>query len=311
MAPSSLPGPGWYADPWWVAPLRWWDGSGWTPATTGPATPGPAAGGPGPPRGGRPGWLVPMVGIVAVTLLLATGIVVAGSCVASDEGRCAPECSADRGTEQCADYVLLDDVEWGRGPDGRIVVPYRVDVDVPDGSLVTGEQLVEATAAAAAAWEAALPGLDLVDRGRASGEAGDADGVSVIGFAYAPDAVAYAEGLGPDEVDIVLDERTSYVYAPCPTPAEGGCDADDGYFARLDVLYAGTDEVAELQSVLTHELGHLLGLDHPQAPGDELTMSQEWFNDERFPQTLALGDVLGIRALYGCASCPPPAVVVP
>lgn len=270
---------------------------------------GPAMVGPVP--GGRPGWLAPIVGIVAVTLLLATGIVVAGSCVASDDGRCAPECSADQGTEQCADYALIDDVPWARGSDGRIVVPYRVDRDLPGGSLVTGDQLVEAIAAAAATWEAALPGLDLLDRGAASGVAGAADGVSVIGFADAEGAVAYAESLGPDEVDVVLDERTTYVYAPCPPPAEGGCDADDGYADRLDVLYAGTDEVAELQSVLTHELGHLLGLDHPESSGDELTMSQEWFNDERFPQTLALGDVLGIRAVYGCADCPPPVVAVP
>lgn len=264
----------------------------------------------GPARG-RPGWLAPVAAIVAVTVLLATGIVVAGSCVASDDGRCAPECSAERGTEQCADYALIGDVPWARGPDGRIVVSYRVDGDVPDGSPVTGAQLVEAIAAASATWEAALPGLDLVDLGEASGDPGEADGVSVIGFGEAAGGVAYAERLGPDEVDVVVDDRTTYVYAPCPPPAVGGCDADDGYADRLDALYAGTDEVAELQSVLTHELGHLLGLDHPESSGDELTMSQEWFNDERFPQTLALGDVLGIRAVYGCADCPPPAVAVP
>jgi hypothetical protein len=27
------PEPGWYADPWRRAPLRWWDGSQWTSAT--------------------------------------------------------------------------------------------------------------------------------------------------------------------------------------------------------------------------------------------------------------------------------------
>jgi uncharacterized protein len=32
---TSVP-PGWYADPWRVAPLRWWDGGSWTPALYGP-----------------------------------------------------------------------------------------------------------------------------------------------------------------------------------------------------------------------------------------------------------------------------------
>jgi hypothetical protein len=31
--------PGWYPDPWAMAPLRWWDGSGWSWQTTGPGMP--------------------------------------------------------------------------------------------------------------------------------------------------------------------------------------------------------------------------------------------------------------------------------
>jgi hypothetical protein len=31
--PPGTPPPGWYADPLHEAPLRWWDGTRWTPST--------------------------------------------------------------------------------------------------------------------------------------------------------------------------------------------------------------------------------------------------------------------------------------
>jgi membrane protease YdiL (CAAX protease family) len=40
LAPPSLPPPGWYADPWRLAPLRWWDGRAWSWHVYGIATDG-------------------------------------------------------------------------------------------------------------------------------------------------------------------------------------------------------------------------------------------------------------------------------
>lgn len=45
--PAGPSGGAWYADPWGQAPMRWWDGRGWTDWVTGP--PGPQ--GPAPPPG--------------------------------------------------------------------------------------------------------------------------------------------------------------------------------------------------------------------------------------------------------------------
>ena len=43
---APAPGPGWYPDPWQVAPTRWWDGIAWTGFTTPSPRPAPAPGEP-------------------------------------------------------------------------------------------------------------------------------------------------------------------------------------------------------------------------------------------------------------------------
>jgi hypothetical protein len=62
---------------------------------------------------------------------------------------------------------------------------------------------------------------------------------------------------------------------------------------------------ADVQGILTHELGHVLGLDHPdvnEAAG--LTMSANTYErvsygyESRALSTLGLGDVLGMKKLY-------------
>ena len=37
--PVTVPPPGWYADPWRIAPYRWWDGRAWTGHVSGASTP--------------------------------------------------------------------------------------------------------------------------------------------------------------------------------------------------------------------------------------------------------------------------------
>lgn len=60
-------GPGWYADPWRAAPLRWWDGAQWTPQTAQslPRRPLPSA----VPVSTVWVWLVALLPLVSVLLL--------------------------------------------------------------------------------------------------------------------------------------------------------------------------------------------------------------------------------------------------
>lgn len=316
-ATAPHPPPGWYPDPWQLAPLRWWDGYQWHPATTFLPVAPPGLPWVPPPRRSSTSWVVPLVGIVAVLVLLAGGLVLHRSCAWSETGSCHPDCRAGTATAMCADYALYGPVPgpWPADASGRVVIHYSIDTEVPAGAVVDSADLVAAVEGAAAAWEAANPRLDFVYDGPSTLQPGARDGVSVIGFGRVESGDAVAEAhmyeLGDAEpsVDIVLDDATSlYVFHPCEQ-SDDACVVQGSYLEKLNALDP-TREVVELQSVLTHELGHLLGLDHTEAEGDALTMSSNWFNHELFPQTLGLGDILGVRALYPC-DCGEPVVLSP
>ena len=70
----------------------------------------------------------------------------------------------------------------------------------------------------------------------------------------------------------------------------------------------------DLQAIVTHEWGHVVGLGHPVVQGHDdslLTMvSSSACAGCRHPDTLAYGDVLGERALYP-TSAPFPALYSP
>lgn len=269
---------------------------------------------PPPARKTRP-WLTPTLAVGGVFVFLGLASIALESCAVAEGARCEPECSVDSGTTACADFTV-DEAYWPTDREGRVTIHYRVNLAVPDGQRVDADDLVAAAAGAAAAWEAAQPQIDFVYDGPTDRRPHREDDVSVIGFGDDdPDAgiaSALVHGTGDDaEVDVLLERKgTLYVHSPCEQ-VDGSCVVDEDYGALLDALPVDDeDEVVELQGVLVHELGHLLGLGHPRAPGETLTMSSNWANDERFPQTLALGDVLGVRALYPC-ECPTPVVLSP
>ena len=55
----------------------------------------------------------------------------------------------------------------------------------------------------------------------------------------------------------------------------------------------------DVQNVLTHEFGHVAGLDHVNAPKDGLlTMYKLAGEEEIQKRDLGIGDVLGMTALY-------------
>ncbi|MFH1718803.1 MAG: matrixin family metalloprotease, partial [Planctomycetota bacterium] len=61
-----------------------------------------------------------------------------------------------------------------------------------------------------------------------------------------------------------------------------------------------TEDTFDVQSVMTHELGHTLALDDLRSPRDgALTMHAYTWPEDTGKSTLGTGDVLGIQAIYG------------
>lgn len=122
------------------------------------------------------------------------------------------------------------------------------------------------------------------------------------------------------EADIILN----VVYPPW---VSFPCDADGCYSRRAHFPsdhYLVPDDVqdapqivveVDIQNLVTHEVGHFLGLSDLTDRVRHLNMTMITSVDpsnrvEMQKRTLALGDLLGARALYPC-DCPLPPVAVP
>lgn len=195
----------------------------------------------------------------------------------------------------CPKYKLLGG-RWPRDANGVATVHYRVKTSGHSpvtAAPITPEQLIAAVRAAAQTWMDAVPSVRLVYDGTTD-EAPNSSN-NVVGWGTAPGAVATAETRltpgpgGPTFTgfSIYLAPTYGFTWRPCE-PAQGQpCDDDSNLGA-------------DLQGIVTHEWGHVLGLDHPDdQPGtEELTMYGGSASNMRHAVTLDLGSILGARSRY-------------
>jgi hypothetical protein len=175
------------------------------------------------------------------------------------------------------------------------------------GSSLTGQQIVGAINAAAQAWMAADPAVQLVYDGTTTNQPALND---VVGF-----------GPEPSSAQLSKPDQNNHYTGFSITISVGNwdwrpCDPVNG---RPCSTYSGADD---LQNVVSHEWGHVLGLGHPANANNadtELTMyggfpqacngGSSWQGCRAF-DTLGLGDVRGERALYP-TSAPIPTLYSP
>ncbi|HBN14896.1 MAG TPA: hypothetical protein DD407_07615 [Pseudohongiella sp.] len=121
--------------------------------------------------------------------------------------------------------------------------------------------------------------------------------VSGIGFNVAPASVA-----APDETDVIVSWKHAEgeTWAGRAGPDLGGYLESRGYFefsgGDLTLNSAGTwsSDPYEMMSILTHELGHVLGLGHSENPNS--IMFANPYNRMAFPMA---DDVRAVQVLYG------------
>jgi hypothetical protein len=137
-------------------------------------------------------------------------------------------------------------------------------------------RLERVAAAAFAMWSGAA---DLVFRRAAPGETPDI----LIGTQGEPVGIAYANVWhGPARAGMASLTRATICFNP-----DARWTAEDG---------PAPEGVFDLATVMAHEIGHAIGLDHPGARGALMAFSNQGDIDALMP-----GDVAGAVALYGPA----------
>ncbi|HVF75631.1 MAG TPA: matrixin family metalloprotease [Acidimicrobiales bacterium] len=193
---------------------------------------------------------------------------------------------------------------WPTGPDGRVTIRYYVN---HNGSGLSADVVKRAIEAAFATWERAAPTVDFVYAGSTIRAPALGDGYSDIAFVNAGPGNAFAQvrdGV-TTEADMFLSTG-EWTWHPCE-------QRDNSCTRTTSPGSTGEGYRDELQSIVTHEGGHWLGLADmrdDQGLDQHLTMRPSGMPGDRFWTTLALGDVLGVRALYPC-SCPLPPIYSP
>lgn len=226
---------------------------------------------------------------------------------------CLAPVAGHAGTSSCpavktCEAYVLDDYRWPVGADQPLVVPYYVSTTISNAGVPAAE-LPQIVQRAAAVWQRANPRVHFRYLGLTSALPGlPYDGRNVIGYGVpaAPNelgnaVINFTQSGRILEADLVINPASYWTWDSCPQ-RDGGCMGHSTEWVRQPVN-TGTWG-PEMQGVVTHELGHWLSLDHPDAKGGtNETMFSTAPADNLQWQTLGLGDILGVRSAYPCGRC--------
>lgn len=179
-------------------------------------------------------------------------------------------------------------VKW---PDGTVPIQLKLGTS---RTLSDGTNFSTSAQAAIADWNAQIADVQLVGTVAAEGKGGEANGINEIFF----DSTIYGEAFGSSTLAVT----TSYLSTVLQPDGTYRRTQSDIIFnsAKTWDSYRGTIRSAtDFRRVAIHELGHLLGLDHPDESGQSVTaiMNSRVSSIDAIQQD----DKDGVHFLYGTA----------
>ncbi|HEX8491734.1 MAG TPA: matrixin family metalloprotease [Pyrinomonadaceae bacterium] len=179
----------------------------------------------------------------------------------------------------------------------RITVTLSSSLSAPPANIKPGSDVYGAVRRALAHWaEAAnVQFVEATSKAESiSAPTSGGDGVSLITVAHTPENAAPFAGTSSE-----ASGRTRIFY----TESGHITEADIALNPTQQFSTDGTLGTYDLEATLTHEIGHLLGLDHSAVAGATMQPRQGkngLYGMAAFtPRTLAEDDRAGVRALYG------------
>lgn len=197
-------------------------------------------------------------------------------------------------TLQSTDGAASVKVKW---PSRRITITISSSLFTPPANFKPGSDALGAMRRALAHWSEAANIQFVLAYSKAesiSAQGSGGDGVSLITIAHTPENSAPFNSVNNDAAG-----RTRIFYTESGTITEADITLNPAQQFSTD----GSAGTYDLESTLTHEIGHLLGLEHSGVTGATMQPRQGkngLYNTNAWtPRTLSDDDRAGVRALYG------------
>lgn len=212
---------------------------------------------------------------------------------------------------KCPKYRIacssIANCRWPASRDGVTRIPYWIN---PDQPWMSEAHAIGGIRAGARAWEMYNPRLRFVYMGVTDDPPIPGDQKLVIGWVPLGVSAALVYGKAGDH-DVFLSIEQAMRWVPCVTRCTAirtrycspWCVPGAEQFTENN-QGGGNTSYIELQQLMTHELGHVVGLGEADVAWRGLTMSVFVYEEApplyetRELSTLGLGDVLGMKKLY-------------
>lgn len=177
-----------------------------------------------------------------------------------------------------------------------IQIAFAPSLYMPPANIKSSSDVLGAARRALARWEAVTNSqfIEFPTNVQSVSSPSTPDGINVITIAQTPENAALFEP------GVETTSRTRVFF----NPANGAIsEADITVNPALIYSTDGTPGTYDLEATFTHEIGHLLGLDHSAIVGSTMQPLQGRNGNYNLPaitgRTLSSDDVAGVKALYG------------